>query len=169
MRKILLTLLMITSANLSFSDDLNINIDGNFDEYTEKVKAEMYSIADVYLFTEDGINFSYYIENVDESFEFIDLNNVSINKLEKGPSQVEGTFSILDLNNDSFRLGYKANETQDLDFLRSTVLTFSLNHFDSNGDGTNGGGNSIPIDGGLSFLLLGGLGFGAYRMKKARS
>ena len=28
---------------------------------------------------------------------------------------------------------------------------------------------NIPIDGGLSFLLLGGLGFGAYKMKKARS
>ena len=38
-----------------------------------------------------------------------------------------------------------------------------------NVDESSGGTPGIPIDGGLSFLLLGGLGFGAYKMKKAKS
>jgi hypothetical protein len=35
--------------------------------------------------------------------------------------------------------------------------------------GHNGGGANIPLDGGLSYLLLVGLGFGAYKMKKGKA
>ena len=38
----------------------------------------------------------------------------------------------------------------------------------SGGNGDGSGNASIPIDGGLSFLLLGGLGFGAYQVRKNR-
>lgn len=54
-----------------------------------------------------------------------------------------------------------AQKIQDLQYLSD--------RYGSYGGGTNGPNTSIPIDGGLSFLVLGGLGFGAYQMKKSKS
>lgn len=58
------------------------------------------------------------------------------------------------------------NSTDDDPFLMINVQLGLIDPSEIPGNG-NGNGANIPIDGGISFLLLGGLGFGVYKMRKS--